>query len=48
MLALSPWLFGFSSAPMNAWVPHVIVGIMVIGYALITNPSEPTKSIVAH
>ncbi|HET6746912.1 MAG TPA: SPW repeat protein [Candidatus Saccharimonadales bacterium] len=38
-LALSPWLFGFASAPANAWVPHVIVGILVVGYALVTNPA---------
>ena len=37
-LALSPWLFGFSSAPANAWVPHAVVGILVVGYAAFTNP----------
>lgn len=38
-LALSPWIFGFSSAPANAWVPHVVVGVLVVSYALLTNPA---------
>jgi len=29
-LLLSPWLFGFSDEATNAWLPHVIVGIVVI------------------
>jgi hypothetical protein len=29
-LALSPWLFGFANGPANSWVPHVVVGIVVI------------------
>jgi hypothetical protein len=41
-LALSPWLFGFSTAPANAWVPHLIVGILIVGYALVTNPTVDT------
>lgn len=35
-LILSPWLFGFSE---EVWVPHVIVGILTVGYAAFTNPS---------
>ena len=42
-LALSPWLFGFSDAPANAWVPHVAVGILVVGYALFTNPAVESE-----
>lgn len=42
-LALSPWLFGFSSAPVNAWVPHVVVGILTVGYALLTNPAVESE-----
>jgi hypothetical protein len=38
LLAVSPWLFGFADQPVNAWLPHVIVGLLVIGYALVTNP----------
>jgi membrane-bound metal-dependent hydrolase YbcI (DUF457 family) len=37
-LAISPWLFGFANGPSNEWVPHLIVGILIIGYALVTNP----------
>jgi hypothetical protein len=45
-LALSPWLFGFADQAANVWVPHLIVGILVIGYALVTNPNvESEKSI---
>src|ERR1700712_4930833 len=36
ILALSPWLFGFSDQEANAWVPHLIVGILMIGYAAAT------------
>ncbi len=38
-LSLSPWLFGFANAAANVWVPHLVVGILVIGYALVTNPA---------
>lgn len=37
VLALSPWLFGFSDEEANAWLPHLVVGLLVIGYALMTN-----------
>jgi hypothetical protein len=37
-LAISPWIFGFSNSPANEWVPHLVLGILVIGYALVTNP----------
>jgi hypothetical protein len=39
-LALSPWLLGFSDQETNAWVPHLIVGILMIGYALVTRTNE--------
>jgi hypothetical protein len=35
-LALSPWLFGFSDEDANAWVPHLLVGLLMVGYALAT------------
>lgn len=36
VLAVSLWLFGFADRGANVWVPHLVVGIAVIGYALIT------------
>jgi len=44
LLAVSPWLFDFAQGT-NSWLPHVIVGIVVIGYAAMTNPD--TKSVEA-
>lgn len=37
-LAVSPWLFNFANEDANAWVPHLVVGLAMIGYALATNP----------
>lgn len=37
-LILSPWLFGFADEASNFWMPHVIVGVLVVVYALLTNP----------
>jgi len=39
-LAASPWLFGFADEETNAWLPHLVVGILVAGYALMTNPAD--------
>lgn len=39
-LAVSPWLFGFADEKANAWVPHLIVGLLIIGYALVTRVPE--------
>jgi hypothetical protein len=41
-LSASPWLFGFADEDANAWVPHLVVGLAMIGYALATrtNPEE--------
>lgn len=36
LLALSPFLFGFSSRPLNVWLPHLIVGIVVILVVLVS------------
>jgi hypothetical protein len=43
-LVISPWLFGFADTPANEWIPHLIVGILVIGYALVTNPALDTET----
>lgn len=38
ILAVSPWLFGFSEL---VWAPHLIVGLLVVGTSLTTR-TEPT------
>lgn len=45
VLALSPWLFGFADEEANAWVPHLVVGIAVIGYALVTRTNEEESQV---
>lgn len=40
LLAASPWLFSFSDEGANASMPHLVVGIMMIGYALMTQTNE--------
>jgi len=47
-LAISPWLFNFADSDQpSQWVPHLVVGIMVIGYALVTSTSDDrTKSVI--
>lgn len=34
ILAISPWLFGFSAL---VWVPHLLVGLLEIGTGLLTS-----------
>lgn len=41
-LAASPWLFGFAENPSNVWLPHLIVGIAILGMALVTQHSPAT------
>lgn len=49
LLALSPWLFGFMNAAQNnQWLPHLIVGIMVMGYALLTSTDDERASTIVH
>ena len=43
LLALSPWLFGFSGEKWNAWVPHVVVGVVVI-LVVIVSKTKPEKA----
>lgn len=47
-LAVSPWLFNFMDSENPAqWVPHLAVGLMVMGYALLTTTADDrAKSIV--
>lgn len=41
-LALSPFLFGFYTMALNVWLPHVLVGIVVIIVVIFTQP-QPAK-----
>jgi hypothetical protein len=36
LLAVSPFLFGFSSKPLNVWLPHLVVGIAVVLVVLVS------------
>jgi hypothetical protein len=36
LLVASPWLFGFADLPANAWTPHVVVGLLTTGAAMMT------------
>lgn len=48
-LAASPWIFNFTDEGANAWVPHLVVGLVIIGYALVTSPdTQPTKESITH
>lgn len=42
-LAASPWLFGFNDERSNAWMPHLIVGIAVFVFTLLTQ-TEPANA----
>jgi hypothetical protein len=37
-LIASPWIFGFSDDGLNAWLPHVVVGIGELAIAAMTIP----------
>jgi hypothetical protein len=36
LLALSPFIFGFSDEGANAWLPHLLAGIGLVGAGLLT------------
>lgn len=42
ILALSPVIWGFTDEDANAWLPHVVVGLFLIIYALLTRPERDT------
>jgi hypothetical protein len=45
-LAVSPWLFNFANSDEpSQWVPHLIVGIMVAGYALVTSTDDARENV---
>ncbi len=41
VLATSPFLFGFADEGVNAWLPHVVVGLGLILSGLLTQPHRP-------
>lgn len=41
-LALSPFLFGFADQAMNAWLPHIVVGLGLIIVTLISQTETET------
>jgi hypothetical protein len=43
VLAVSPFVFGFSDEGANAWLPHVIVGIGLIGAGLMTQRTRQDR-----
>ena len=45
LLALSPWLFAFSDTETNAWVPHLVVGLVMIGYAVVTRTNRTVSEL---
>jgi hypothetical protein len=42
VLAVSPFVFGFSDEGANAWVPHVVAGVGLIGAGLLTQRTRET------
>jgi hypothetical protein len=43
-LAVSPWLFGFADNRTNVWLPHVVVGIAILGTTLMTKTAAPVAA----
>lgn len=43
-LALSPWLFGFTNLPSNAWVPHFAVGIGLFLFSMVTQQVPSSRA----
>jgi hypothetical protein len=44
-LAASPFIFGFIGAKPNAWLPHIVVGVVVILVVLVSQ-TQPRRSTV--
>lgn len=43
VLAVSPWLFGFSDLPANVWVPHLVVGLAVLLVVWMSTSASPVE-----
>lgn len=44
LLALSPYLFGFNDEKVNAWLPHMLVGVMIIGVSMLSQNRPNTTN----
>lgn len=42
-LAISPFLFGFIHQAPNAWLPHIVAGVGVIGLVLVSQTRYQAK-----
>ena len=47
LLAASPFLFGFSSKPLNVWLPHLVVGIAVVLVVLVSKTHPKMAAMTA-
>lgn len=43
LLAVSPFLFGFSDEGTNAWLPHVVAGVGLLGAGLMTQHTRASQ-----
>lgn len=43
-LAVSPFLFHFTHQGINAWLPHVVVGVTVLAVVLVSKTSRPVAA----
>jgi hypothetical protein len=44
VLAASPWIFGFADEGTNAWLPHLLLGLALIGSGTMTQAERETAS----
>ena len=47
LLSITPWLFGFASAGIAVWLPHIVMGILIVGYAALTDPERESYDVHA-
>jgi hypothetical protein len=47
LLAVSPFVFSFSNKPLNVWLPHLVVGVVVILVVLVsqTQPKAAVQTV---
>ena len=46
-LALSPFIFGFYTRPLNVWLPHLIVGVVVVLVVIVSQTHPRTAAAAA-